>query len=254
MLIPGLVSITFRNSTPHQVIYLAQDVGFQVIEWGGDIHVPHGMIQQAENVARWTTNAGLSVAAYGSYYRVGVTTNFTFEQVLETALALGAPTIRVWAGDEGSAYVSEAERQRVYEDAHRIAGIAAEHNVTVSFEFHDNTLTDTAVSAVALMHGADHPNLRMYWQPPHRISDEERLQSLDMVMQWLTNVHVFQWHRKHPQVRQRYPLTKGKSDWKPYLERLQNSGHDHAVMLEFVHDDNPDQFRRDAATLLNWLE
>jgi 3-dehydroshikimate dehydratase len=53
MLIPGLVSVTFRKLSPQEIIALTAEAQLQVIEWGGDIHVPHGDIQQAENVARW---------------------------------------------------------------------------------------------------------------------------------------------------------------------------------------------------------
>lgn len=49
--------------------------------------------------------AGLRVVAYGSYYHVGCQGQEgipNFEDVLETALELGAPLIRVWAGNTGS--------------------------------------------------------------------------------------------------------------------------------------------------------
>ena len=42
--------------------------------------------------------AGLAIAAYGSYYRVEHDDPAPFEPVLATAVELGAPTVRVWAG------------------------------------------------------------------------------------------------------------------------------------------------------------
>src|SRR5688500_12319633 len=98
MLIPGLVSVTFRQLAPQEIIALVVEAQLQVIEWGGDIHVPHGDTNQAEIVARWTKDAGLSVAAYGSYYRLATPDQTPFERIVATAVALGAPTIRVWAG------------------------------------------------------------------------------------------------------------------------------------------------------------
>ena len=71
MLIPGLVSITFRSLSPQDVIQLVKDAKLRAIEWGGDIHVPHGDLKQAKQVCAQTEEAGLQVAAYGSYYRVG---------------------------------------------------------------------------------------------------------------------------------------------------------------------------------------
>jgi len=254
MIIPGLVSITFRQLSPSEIIQLVSEANLKTIEWGGDVHVPHGDIQQAESVARWTSDAGLSVAAYGSYYRLGAPDQPTFESVAETAHALGAPTLRVWAGNRGSAEADESYQKQVYDEAHHIAEIAKQHDLTVSFEFHDGTLTDTAQSALQLMTTVNHDNLAMYWQPPHRISIEDCTASLISLLPYLTNVHVFQWHRNHPDIRERYPLQTGQSDWEIYLDYLKNSERDHSVMLEFVRDDDPDQFRKDAKILLAWLK
>jgi 3-dehydroshikimate dehydratase len=254
MIIPGLVSITFRQLSPSEIIELVAEVNLQVIEWGGDVHVPHGDTKQAEAVARWTVDAGLSVSAYGSYYRLATPDQPTFESVAETAVTLGAPTIRVWAGKRGSADADENYRKQVYDEAHYIAEIAKHHKLTVSFEFHDGTLTDTTQSALDLMNVVNHDSLKLYWQPPHRISDEDREKSLRSVLPYLTHVHVFQWHRNHPEMRVRYPLQEGQSAWSTYLDHLKRSERDHSAMLEFVRDDDPDQFREDAKTLLSCIE
>jgi 3-dehydroshikimate dehydratase len=64
----GLLSVTFRKLSPDHIIRLVSQAGLQVIEWGGDIHVPHGDIEIAEQVGRMTREAGIEVASYGSYY------------------------------------------------------------------------------------------------------------------------------------------------------------------------------------------
>lgn len=71
MLKTGLVSITFRNLKVEEIIDLVVKAGLDAIEWGGDIHVPHGDIKKACKVARLMKKADLEMAAYGSYYRVG---------------------------------------------------------------------------------------------------------------------------------------------------------------------------------------
>ena len=144
-LIPGLVSITFRNLSPQEIVDLVVKAGLSSIEWGGDIHVPHGDIAQAKKVRQQTLDAGLSVAAYGSYYRIGVSEGkgLPFASVLESAVALGAPTIRVWAGEKGSAETTAVERAAIVADAIRIAELAQAQNVAISLEYHGGTLTDT---------------------------------------------------------------------------------------------------------------
>lgn len=66
----GLVSISFRKVAACDLIEEVVKAGQQGIEWGGDVHVPHGDTAKAEQVARWTRDAGLESAAYGSYYRL----------------------------------------------------------------------------------------------------------------------------------------------------------------------------------------
>ena len=66
----GLVSITFRKKKPEEIVALAAKGGLEGIEWGGDVHVPHGDMAAAKNARLLTTGAGIEVAAYGSYYRV----------------------------------------------------------------------------------------------------------------------------------------------------------------------------------------
>jgi len=38
----GLVSISFRDLFPKQIVDMVAEVGLDAIEWGGDVHVPHG--------------------------------------------------------------------------------------------------------------------------------------------------------------------------------------------------------------------
>ena len=106
----GLVSITFRKLSPRAIIDLVTRANLIGIEWGGDVHVPHGEIRVTRDVAQMTRDAGLLVASYGSYYRVGVSEadGLAFARVLESAIALGAPTLRVWAGNRGSADADES--------------------------------------------------------------------------------------------------------------------------------------------------
>ena len=63
MLYGGLVSITFRQLQPREIITLVQKSGLKGIEWGGDVHVPHGNLHAAREVGHMTREAGLTVAA-----------------------------------------------------------------------------------------------------------------------------------------------------------------------------------------------
>ena len=60
---PGLVSVTFRKLLPHEIIDLVVKSGLSGIEWGGDVHVPHGEADTARMVKRMTLDAGLNVSS-----------------------------------------------------------------------------------------------------------------------------------------------------------------------------------------------
>jgi sugar phosphate isomerase/epimerase len=249
----GLVSVTFRPLPPQRVVELARRAKLDAIEWGGDVHVPHGDVARAREVRTMTLDAGLAVAAYGSYYRAGVSEadGLPFERVLESAVQLAAPTVRVWAGNKGSADSSPDDRQRVADDLRRIAGLAVGASVTVSLEYHANTLTDTVESARALLDEVPHPNLLTLWQPPNNQPVEHCVASLRSVLGRLGNVHVFHWTGAQ---NERRPLAEGEDRWRQYLDVLTRGGTPRFVLMEFVQGDSPEQFLRDAVTLRQWTD
>jgi 3-dehydroshikimate dehydratase len=254
MIRSGLVSITFRQLSPAEIVARAAQAGLEAIEWGGDVHVPHGDVDAARTVRRTTEEAGLQVAAYGAYYRVGHEEPCPFADVLESAVALGAPLVRVWAGKQGSDTADDAYRARVVEDSKQIAELAAEAGLDVAYEFHGGTLTDTGASARQLLEAVDHPQMGTYWQPPNWATTEQALETLEAILPWLRNIHVFSWRRAQlGQKITRLPLAEGEAAWMRYLPVIASTGRDGYAEIEFVHDDAPASLREDAATLVQWL-
>ena len=252
MISPGLVSITFRALSPAEIVALVRQAGLRGIEWGGDIHVPHGNVGRAREVRELTQEAGLTVAAYGSYYRAAASeaAGLPFGGVLDSAIELGAPVIRVWAGTAGSAAASPELRAQVVADLRRIAALAATARVGVSLEFHNGTLTDTAPSTLRLLAEVDHPNLSTYWQPPLEQDTAAGLKDLRSLLPRLTHVHVYHWR---PASTDRLPLADGAERWRNFLDLALTAPGDRYAMLEFVEGDAPANFLRDAATLKSWL-
>lgn len=246
MIKSGLVSITFRKLTPKQIVELVKKSGLSCIEWGGDIHVPHGDIKAAREVAKITNEEGLCTASYGSYYRVGCSNDF--EAVLDTAKELKAPIIRVWAGNKGTDEADSDLWEKVVEDSNRISEMAQKKNIKIAFEFHGNTLTDTYQSTVELLKKVDHPNLYTYWQPPVGMEQSLCIEGLKSILPWLTNIHVFEWI-----IRDRQPLSDGIEKWKEYIKIIREDNKYHAAMIEFVKNDDPEQFLKDAEALKNIL-
>ena len=250
MITPGLVSVSFRTLTPQTIVDLCVRAGVTGIEWGGDIHAPHGDLARARLVRQMTADAGLTVASYGSYYRVGVGEPCPFETVLETAEALGAPVIRVWAGKKGSVDADADDRHLVVSDSLRCADLAAQAGMAVAYEWHGGTLTDTNDSARWLLDTVAGRNIKSYWQPPLYTSVAYNLAGLQVVERCLSNVHVYHWHIDSAE---RLPLLAGEGVWMQYLARVAAIPGARSAMLEFVKDDEPENFVKDAATLKEWL-
>lgn len=252
-IIPGLVSITFRAWTPDMIIDKMLQYGLEAVEWGGDVHVPHGDEAEAERVGQKTREAGLQVCSYGSYYRAAAEEGKgpSFDQVLASAVALQAPLIRVWPGTQGSDQATPEDRSRVAKDLARIADLASEEGIGIVLEYHGGTLTDTKMSAVDLLETVNHPNLRTLWQPRANGTLERNVTGLRTILPWLSYVHVFQWRGEKAE---RRPLAEGEEEWEVYLHTALTRRANLYAMLEFVADDSEESLARDAATLKDWSE
>ena len=245
----GLVSITFRSLSARDVVDLVAEAGLDGIEWGGDVHAPHGDVSAAREVAAMTREAGLRVLAYGSYYRVGHTTDVPFDRVIDSARALGAEVVRIWAGKGPFNEMTEADHERVVDETQQLADRAAEAGLTLAFEYHRGTLTETADSARRLLTDIDRANVKTLWQPDPRLSVDQNDAALRTVLPWLINLHVFSWQSDGT----RLPLADGESAWRRYFQSARQAGDSAAALIEFVQNDAPDQFRQDAQTLRQWM-
>jgi sugar phosphate isomerase/epimerase len=280
----GLLSVTFRQLPVEQIVSLAVSAGLESIEWGGDIHVPPGNLARARHVKQLCDDAKLEISAYGSYYRAGDPAQLayaravpaepaapaakqiaapsarktvaaasspaaagpSFDEILETALALGAGTIRVWAGNIASAAATPDDRRTVVADLIRVCDLASRSSITIGLEFHSGTLTDDIASCLDLIRQVNRPNLKSFWQPPNGMIESQALDTLGQLTPHLGNIHVFHWW---PDPRARLPLADGAARWRKYLKQAGADGVRRFASLEFVRGDDVEQFKRDAATL-----
>lgn len=246
MLIPGLCSVTFRSLSPLEICRLAQQAGLKSIEWGGDVHVTTEAA--AREVAALSADHGLAPASYGSYFRAGANKLDDFARSLDVALALGAGNIRVWAGAKGSADVTGMERASIVRELRECGELALAAGITVSLEFHGNTLTDSTESAGKLVSELGACNVHMYWQPRWDWPADQRLGGLMIALQRLTHLHVFTWAHHGREV-ERLPLADGREFLTEALQLATQDGNDHHVFMEFVKDADERVFLEDARVL-----
>ncbi|MBN2884208.1 MAG: sugar phosphate isomerase/epimerase, partial [Clostridia bacterium] len=149
----GLVSISFRNLSPETLVEMTAKSGLDAIEWGGDIHVPHGDISKASIVRELCNKNNIICPSYGSYYKVGeyVNPKDEFQKVLECAKILGCEIIRVWAGVISTKDSDTGHFNFITGELKTICKMAADGNTGIALEFHGNTLTDNAIDTLRLI-------------------------------------------------------------------------------------------------------
>jgi sugar phosphate isomerase/epimerase len=250
--LPGLVSVSFRSLSPVEIITLVKDAGLAMIEWGGDVHLPPGERAEARRLRSRCREAGIGISAYGSYYRIngapGDEAEFT--RVLETAVELGAPRLRVWAGEQASDATSAPLRRRMEEEARQLAGLAGKAGVKLCLEYHEHTVMDTPESARTFLDAVGHPFLRSYWQPLKGVEPAVHIAGIRALLPQLESIHVQQ--RRADGERRR--LAEGLRWWRSLLRELQGREGRLPLLLEFVAGGRPEDFLEDAAVLKGLAE
>lgn len=258
----GLCSVTLREMEVPQVVEVARRANLAGIEWGADVHVPPGNGGAIAMARRATEAAGLAIPSYGSYLNPA-STDEDIDAVLRSAVALGAPNVRVWAGGKEPELVDGRWTHEDWDGAvtalANMASAAALHDLTLSLEFHGWTLTHRGGAAAQLVADTGAPNLYTYFQPnywdePIVGDPTAQVSELTPILGDLSHLHVYWW----PTLGERAPLADGAAVWGALLDAEPASvtrwSADRWAFLEFVDGDTPQQVEADAATLLGWLD
>jgi sugar phosphate isomerase/epimerase len=259
MIKAGICSVSYRKKTVPEIVDLARRAGLDGVEWGGDVHVPHGDLGTARDTLAQCRDAGLDCPSYGSYYRVGVSEarGLRFAEVLATAAALQVRTIRVWAGTTNLEEAAEGDVERVVADTFRIARMAEDAGMTISFEYHGGSYTNTDANARIFADRVVHPSVRFYWQPPHGQDTDACLAGLQARQDRITNVHVFHWRLREESggktVIENLLLEEGVGRWQRFLNLLAVLPGEHWAHLEFTRNEDPANTVRDAHALREML-
>lgn len=244
----GLTSISFRNLSWQEIIEISKENGINMIEWGGDIHVPPGDLTKAKEVGIATRKQGIQTLSYGSYYHLLENKNIkeSFSQVLATAEALGAQIIRIWTSKTKGITDLNQMCQANIRELKIICQMAAKTNMKIGLEYHRGTLTETKEMTLKILQTTNMPNLFTYWQLNPDISHQERLAEIQQLKNHICNVHVFYWEPGKDQDIRR-PLSHGRKYWHEYWALLKDQNC--PLTLEFVKDNQITQLKQDIKEL-----
>jgi len=242
-MLKGVVSVTFRKKSVEEIIDIVKKSGLAAIEWGGDIHVPHGDVATAERVGKLTREAGIEPISYGAYWHC-TPEDVPFDDVLASAEALGVKVIRVWAGKKNFDVATEEEREQVYEALRYAVDASAKKGITVSTEFHVNTLTNTLEGTQEMLKNV--PGLKTYWQRSVSTVEEE-CAIIKALGKNIVGSHIGGPWKEATQ----YPLAELGDQVSTYLSMLDELETPQYMMIEFVAGESGEQLLEDAKFFLN---
>ncbi len=234
----GLVSITFRDKTPTEILNAMKAAGLNVIEWGSDVHCP---IEKAKEIAELQREYDIKCCSYGTYFRLGVTPLEELKGYIAAAKILGTDVLRLWCGDKDSENYTEAEKESLFEQCKAAAQLAEKENVTLCMECHNYTYTNSLQGAKELMQAVNSEHFKMYWQPNQFKSFEENLNYAKAISPYTRHIHVFKWRGQ-----KKYSLKEGIAEWKAFLECFKAA---HSLLLEFMPDNKIETLKTEAEAL-----
>lgn len=222
----GLVSVSFRQHSPMEILEATKKAGLSCIEWGSDVHAPCYDIETLKQITDMQKEYGIECCSYGTYFRLGETPIDELSDYIAAAKILGTDILRLWCGNKSGDEYSEQEEQKLIEQCKQAAEIAIREGVTLCMECHKKTYTQQLDDALELMRKIDSPHFRMYWQPFQWQSVEENLTYAEGISLFTHHIHVFQWKGK-----KRFSLNDGIEEWREYLNKFSNH---RTLLLEFM--------------------
>ncbi|GAB1482504.1 hypothetical protein MASR2M78_13200 [Treponema sp.] len=170
--VAGFRQFVTRNDSPEIAIAAAKKAGLAGIEWAADTHAPHGDLGRAETLMMSTLRAGLTVSAYGSYFRLGAKEPDSFKRILETSRHLQAPLIRIWGPQLNC---EEPRPEALAAEARDLADATGNFGISLCLEPHSFTAFDSYERLAQFIRSLDHPFFKACWAPlPYREKRQTR--------------------------------------------------------------------------------
>lgn len=237
----GLASVSFRQSSPEQILSAAKAACLSCIEWGADVHAPFDDPEKIADVAKLQAGYGIECSSYGSYFRIGESDNGDLPKLASAAKVLGTNIVRIWAGSKGSEQFDETDAEKFIKECRAVAQFGEENGIIFCLECHIRTFTDTKEAAYRLITSVNSPCFRMYWQPNQYKNEQENLEYARLIAPYTEHIHVFNWSGND-----KSPLRTSIPQWKKYLSLF---GGGKTLLLEFMPDGEISSLKAEAKSL-----
>lgn len=237
----GLVSVSFRQCTPLEILQAMKKTSLSRIEWGSDIHAPCKDIGRLQELCELQNEYGIDCCSYGTYFRLGTDALNELADYANAAKILGTNLLRIWCGVRGEHLFSKQEKKHFFEESKKAAHIAQDLGVILCMECHNNTYTETLEGTLELMNEVCSPCFRMYWQPNQFKDFKTNMEYAESISPYVENVHVFNWEGNN-----KYPLCEAVGVWKEYISCFDKPKN---LLLEFMPDGRIESLEKEAGAL-----
>lgn len=166
----SVCTISFRHhlTSLEQIASWAARSGFEGIElWG--VHAQN-LAEQGNYDITWLRSFGLSVPMLSDYLPLQGERDVAVQkttQLCRLAQSWGAKKVRTFAGNRGSAQVSNEQRTDWVMRMRELCRVADAHGISLVVETHPGTLADNPNSTLRLVEEIDHPALRFNFDVIH---------------------------------------------------------------------------------------
>ncbi|MBE6629765.1 MAG: hypothetical protein E7624_02820 [Ruminococcaceae bacterium] len=237
----GLVSVSFRDRAPEEILKEMARAGLTHIEWGSDVHAPATNAARLQELAYLQQQYGITCSSYGTYFRLGKTPLSELPDYIAAAKILGTDVLRLWCGTKCGAEMTDEERSVLLSECRKAAALAAREGVTLCMECHKKSFTERVTDAVWLMEQIGSPHFLMYWQPFQWQTVRENAENAQKIAPFATHLHVFNWRGE-----EKLPLPDAVGDWQLYLAHFSTP---RTLLLEFMPDGRLETLCREADAL-----
>jgi len=237
----GVVSVSFRNHSPEEIIIATKNAGLSCIEWGSDIHAPYGDLVNLGELVKLQKMYDIKCSSYGTYFRIGETPIDELEGYIKAAKILGTDILRIWCGTKCGANMTDIEKSELLSLCCKASRIAEEQGVILCMECHRSTFTEDPRDAIWLIEKVNSKNFRMYWQPFQWQTADENVLNARKIAPYAEHIHVFNWKDD-----KKIPLSCAIDEWRKYLSEFSSP---RTLLLEFMPCGTLEELKNEANAL-----
>lgn len=244
-----------------EVLSLAKRVGYDGVEPRLVSRHKHGIEVDIDATARRevkqkSADSGIEACCVATSCRYADPAN-TQKIVDETlrcidlAADIGAPRIRVFGGKLADGLSREEAIELVAKSLRSVADHAADRNVIVCMETHDDWCDPKNVAEV--MKRVDHPAIGVNWDVMHPVRREFATidESFEALKPWIRHLHI---HDASKETGKLVPIGEGFVDHRRAIELLSSISYDGYLSGEWINWDDPYEVHlpRELATLKSY--